>query len=259
MLINPSQPFFWKSVCSSLSFTYLPYNSVSIHLQKKRYRKKFAWCDLFPEHQVLISVSMAHWVLHLSAEMAMSGANWCQLGWCNLRDGANQVANQNKKKGLELWCFVFLWDFCFVFTLPTFFFFFIIFTFEMEHQEQVPLIRDDLVFVSFGGSLSEEAQGGFLFWFPQFHLERTDFLSLCGVESIEQPWEAKHNTGQTKVLAWDYSSSFPWHKELFHLHSMFPITFPAIQFNSCQADYEGKKMMQQSKSPLSRSKKIKTE
>lgn len=86
-------------MCSSLSFAYLPYNSVSIHLQKKRYRKKFAWCDLFPEHQVLISVSMAHWVLHLSAEMAMSGANWCQLGWCNLRDGANQVANQNKKKG----------------------------------------------------------------------------------------------------------------------------------------------------------------
>lgn len=75
-------------------------------------------------------------------------------------------------------------------------------------------------------------------------------LSLGGVESIEQPWEAKHNTGQTKVLAWDYSSSFSWHKELFHLHSTFPITFPAIQFNSCQAGYEGKKMMQNSQKVL---------
>lgn len=257
MLINPSQPFFWKSVCSSLSFTYLPYNSVSIHLQKKRYRKKFAWCDLFPEHQVLISVSMAHWVLHLS------GHEWGQLVSIGLvqferwsKSGCKP--KQKKRVGTLVLCFPLGFLLCFYFAY-LFFFFFIIFTFEMEHQEQVPLIRDDLVFVSFGGSLNEEAQGGFLFWFPQFHLERTDFLSLCGVESIEQPWEAKHNTGQTKVLAWDYSSSFPWHKELFHLHSMFPITFPAIQFNSCQADYEGKKMMQQSKSPLSRSKKIKTE
>lgn len=98
MLISPSQSSFWKSVCFLpllCLFILLSY----IHLPpKKRYRKRTAWCDLFPAHQMLISVSVAHSVLHLSAEMGTSGANQCQLGWCNLRDGANQVANKQQEK-----------------------------------------------------------------------------------------------------------------------------------------------------------------
>lgn len=45
---------------------------------------------------------------------------------------------------------------------------------ETKHYEQDPLNRGDLVYISFGGSLGEEAPGGLLVWFPQFHLERTD-------------------------------------------------------------------------------------
>lgn len=57
---------------------------------------------------MLISASVAHSVLHLSAEMGTSGANQCQLGWCNVRDGADQVANRKKKKkkvGTLVLCF----------------------------------------------------------------------------------------------------------------------------------------------------------
>lgn len=82
---------------------------------------------------MLISVSVAHSVLHLSAEMGTSGANQCQLGWCNLRDGANQVANKQKtrKKGWNSGAFfsfgISAWFLC---HLPLFV---IIFTFETEH------------------------------------------------------------------------------------------------------------------------------
>lgn len=104
---------------------------------------------------------------------------------------------------------------------------------------------DDLVFISFGGSLREEAQGGFLVWVPQFHLERTDLYFSVGWRVLSCHGKQSIALGRAKSS----SSSFPWHTP------HFPSLFLLYSLNSCQADYEGKKMMQQSKkSPLSRSK-----
>jgi len=133
---------------------------------KKRQRKKLASCDLFLEHQLLLSVSGAHSILSLPAEMGTSGANQCQLCWWNLRDGANRVANpENQVETLALW-----------FSLGFLFCFYFIYIFQIRNYTlgAGSLNRDDLVFMSFGGSLAEEAREGFLVWFLQFHLERTD-------------------------------------------------------------------------------------
>lgn len=157
LLINPVAPlysFFWESVC------FLPVLCLSLDMDpstsENRQREKISWCDLFLEHQLLISVSTAH----LSVEMGTSGASECWLCWWNLWDGANQAGNPENWNAGTLIFFGLSVSFLFYLLFSFFLFFFP--RLETKHWRQVPLNGDDLVVISFGGSLGKEAQGGFL-------------------------------------------------------------------------------------------------
>lgn len=125
-----------------------------------------------------------------------------------------------KKKGSELWCFVFLWDFCFIFILSTFVYY--------SHIWNRTL----------GADSSKQRQFGiYFFWrkpewggtgripvlVPSVPPRKNWPLSLCGVESIELPWEAQHNTGHTKVLF----------EQLPMAQRAFPLTLHVSHHFSC--------------------------
>lgn len=109
----------------------------------------------------------------------------CAGGICEMR----QTRLQTQKTGLKLWRFVFLWASCFVLILSTFF--------QIRNR---PLGA---------GSSKQRWFGLYFFWrnpgwggtgripglVPAVPPRKNWPLDLCGVESIELPWEAKHNTG----------------------------------------------------------------
>lgn len=80
MSVGPLQSFllgiFVRPACPLSIYSVILYPSTS-----KERGKSLPDVIYSLEHQLFVSVSMAHSILHLSAEMGTSGANQCQLFW----------------------------------------------------------------------------------------------------------------------------------------------------------------------------------
>lgn len=158
LLINPVAPlysFFWESVCFLPVLCLFISGYGSIHLRKQTEGKDLLmWFILW--------TPAAHFSLH-GSPVCWDGYQWGQWVLIVLVKFVRWSKPGWKPRKLKRRHFNFLWAFHFVFILSTFFFFSFFFPqLETKHWRQVPLNGDNLVVISFGGSLGKEAQGGFL-------------------------------------------------------------------------------------------------